>query len=210
MTVYPATSPSNFPGAVYHPATMTKTDAQTDGQEEVLLDGAAVERAIRRIASEIVERTRGAENLALVGVRRGGVPVAARLAKAIEGAEGRTVPVGSVDISLYRDDAATALPDPKIGPSDIPFAIAGHDVVIVDDVLQTGRTIRAAIECLLDYGRPKRVWLAVLCDRGGRELPISADFVGVSVEAPAGALISAEVDADGPGSVVMAQGKGES
>ena len=185
---------------------MTKTEAG----EDVLLDAAAVERALRRIASEIVERTRGAENLALVGVRRGGVPVATRLAKAIEDAEGRTVPVGSVDISLYRDDAASALPDPKIGPSDIPFAIAGHHVVIVDDVLQTGRTIRAAIECLLDYGRPKRVWLAVLCDRGGRELPISADFVGVSIEAPAGALISAEGDAEGSGSVVMGPGKGES
>lgn len=176
--------------------------------EEVLLDAEAIERGLRRIASEIVERTRGAEHLALVGIRRGGVPVAERLAEAIEAAEGLRVPVGSVDISLYRDDAATALPDPKIGPSDIPFAVAGHHVVIVDDVLQTGRTIRAAMECLLDYGRPKRVWLAVLCDRGGRELPIAADFVGVSVEAPAGASLAVELGAEGTDRVVMRAGEG--
>jgi len=171
--------------------------------EEILLDETAVARSVRRIASEIVERTRGAERLGLVGVRRGGVPVARRLAAAIEEAEGRPVPVGTVDIALYRDDAATALPDPKIGPSDIPFEVGGHHVVIVDDVLQTGRTIRAAIECLLDYGRPERIWLAVLCDRGGRELPIAADFVGVSVEAAEGASVTAELSEEGAGRVVM-------
>jgi pyrimidine operon attenuation protein/uracil phosphoribosyltransferase len=155
------------------------------------------------MASEIVERTSGSARLSLVGVRRGGVPVARRLAAAIEEAEGRAVPVGTVDIALYRDDAATALPDPKIGPSDIPFDVDGQHVVLVDDVLQTGRTIRAGIECLLDYGRPERIWLAVLCDRGGRELPVAADFVGVTVEASHDRAIIAELDDDGVGRVVM-------
>jgi pyrimidine operon attenuation protein/uracil phosphoribosyltransferase len=171
--------------------------------ETVLLDDEAIRRSLRRIASEIVERTGGAKRLALVGVRRGGVPVARRLAEAIEEAEGVDVPVGTVDIALYRDDAATALPDPKIGPSDIPFDVDGQHVVIVDDVLQTGRTIRAAIECLLDYGRPERIWLAVLCDRGGRELPIVADFTGLTVDAGEDDLITAELEEDGPGRVVM-------
>jgi pyrimidine operon attenuation protein/uracil phosphoribosyltransferase len=169
--------------------------------EEVLLDGDAVGRSLRRIAFEIVERTGGAKRLALVGVRRGGVPVARRLADAIEEAEGVKVPVGTVDIALYRDDAATALPDPKIGPSEIPFPIDGQHVVIVDDVLQTGRTIRAAIECLLDYGRPERIWLAVLCDRGGRELPIVADFAGLTVDAVPDNDVSVELE--GEGRVVM-------
>lgn len=150
--------------------------------EEVVLDAEGIGRIVRRIASEIVEQTRGAGELALVGIRRGGVPLAQRIASEIARAEGREVPVGTVDIGLYRDDAATALPDPKIGPSHIPFDVSGRDVVLVDDVLQTGRTVRAAITCLLDYGRPKRVWLAVLCDRGGRELPIAADFAGPRVE----------------------------
>ncbi|MAC27398.1 MAG: bifunctional pyr operon transcriptional regulator/uracil phosphoribosyltransferase [Sandaracinus sp.] len=163
------------------------------GVSEVLLDADAVGRAIRRIASEIVEATRGAESVALVGVRRGGVGLSERLAAAIREAEGREVPVGTVDIALYRDDAATALPDPKIGPSVVPFDPHGRDVVLVDDVLQTGRTIRAAIDCLMDFGRPRRVWLAVLLDRGGRELPIAADFVGKTVEVPAGAKVAVEI-----------------
>ncbi len=175
-------------------------------EEEVLLDEEAVARSIRRIASEIVERTSGAERLALVGVRRGGVPVARRLADAIAEVEGTEVPVGTVDIALYRDDAATALPDPKIGPSEIDFAVDGQHVVIVDDVLQTGRTIRAAIECLLDYGRPERIWLAVLTDRGGRELPIVADFVGLSVDPAEGVEVAAELDGDGPRVVMRKKG----
>jgi pyrimidine operon attenuation protein/uracil phosphoribosyltransferase len=151
---------------------------------ETLLDGEEIARAVRRMASEIVERTRGVDRLALVGIRRGGVPLAERIATEIETAEGKREPVGAIDIALYRDDAATALPDPKIGPSDIPFDVYERHVVLVDDVLQTGRTIRAAIGCLMDYGRPRRVWLAVLCDRGGRELPIAPDFVGRTLDVP--------------------------
>lgn len=156
---------------------------------ETLLDAGEVQRVLRRMASTIVEATGGADELALVGVRRGGVALSRRLAGEIEVLEGKAVDVGAVDIAFYRDDAATALPDPKIGPSDVPFSVAGRDVIIVDDVLQTGRTIRAAIECLLDYGRPRRIWLAVLLDRDGRELPIAADFVGRKVEVPSGAKV---------------------
>ena len=154
-----------------------------------VLDAEAIARIVRRVAHEIVEKTRGAQHLALVGIRRGGVPIAEQLAEEIHRAAGLIVPVGAVDIALYRDDAAIALPDPKIGPSDIAFDVATRDVVLVDDVLHTGRTVRAAIDCLLDYGRPARIWLAALCDRGGRELPIAADFVGRVVDVPPGHVL---------------------
>jgi pyrimidine operon attenuation protein/uracil phosphoribosyltransferase len=165
------------------------------GASETLLDSEAVARIIRRMASEMIERMRGCERLGLVGIQRGGTPIAARLAQEIHAAEGREVPIGVLDITLYRDDAATALPDPKVGPSRIEWQVEGGDVVLVDDVLHTGRTVRAAIDCLLDYGRPRRIWLAVLCDRGGRQLPIAADFVGRRLEVPDGFVL--DVVADG-------------
>jgi pyrimidine operon attenuation protein/uracil phosphoribosyltransferase len=161
-----------------------------------VLDADAVERIIRRMASEMIERTRGCQRLGLVGIQRGGTPIAARLARLaadILKVESSSVPVGVLDI--YRDDAASTLPDPKVGPSRIEWEVQDGDVVLVDDVLQTGRTVRAAIDCLFDYGRPRRIWLAVLCDRGGRQLPIAADFVGRTVDVPAGSLL--EVVADG-------------
>lgn len=163
---------------------------------ETVLDHDDIARAIRRMASAIVEQTRGAKDIALVGIQAGGVPLANRLAAELQSAEGRRVPIGTVEIAFYRDDASTAPPDPAAEPSNIPFEVAGHDVILVDDVLQTGRTVRAAIDCLLDYGRPRRVWFAVLCDRGGRELPIAADFVGRVVEVPVGGYI--EVSLGGP------------
>lgn len=165
-----------------------------------LVDAEELARCIRRLAAEIVDevqRAGGAAPFALVGIRRGGVPVARRLAEEIAASEGVEVPVGTVEIALYRDDAATALPDPKIGPSEIPFDVRGRDVVLVDDVLQTGRTVRAAMDCLLDYGRPKRIWLAALFDRGGRELPIAPDFVGRVVEVAPGARLDVVVDDEG-------------
>ncbi|MCG8554398.1 MAG: bifunctional pyr operon transcriptional regulator/uracil phosphoribosyltransferase PyrR [Proteobacteria bacterium] len=170
---------------------------------EVLLDGQAIARIVRRMAYEIIERTRTIERLGLVGVRRGGVPIARRIAAELLRAEDRAVPVGTVDIALYRDDAATALPDPKIGPSDVSFDVDGWDIVVVDDVLHTGRTARAAIECLLDYGRPRRVWLGVLCDRGGRELPIAPDFVGRSVDVPEGRMLNVVLDSATPDRAVV-------
>jgi pyrimidine operon attenuation protein/uracil phosphoribosyltransferase len=141
-----------------------------------LLDAADADRGLRRLAGEIVERHRGTDKLLLVGVRRGGVPIAERLAALLR-AEGGEVQVGTVDISMYRDDAGTALPNPRIGPTRIPVGISGWRVILCDDVLYTGRTVRAAVDALLDYGRPAQVELAVLLVRDGRELPIQADYL---------------------------------
>ncbi|HLV22573.1 MAG TPA: bifunctional pyr operon transcriptional regulator/uracil phosphoribosyltransferase PyrR [Polyangiaceae bacterium] len=148
----------------------------------VVLDQEAVSRGLRRVAGEIVERHRGTDGLVLVGIRRGGVPLAQQIADWILQLEGQTIPVGSVDITLYRDDAATALPNPRIGPSEIPCALEGRRVVLIDDVLFTGRTVRAAIDALMDWGRPRRIELGVLIDRGGRELPIAPDYLVRAVE----------------------------
>lgn len=142
----------------------------------VVLDSDAIRRGLRRVAGEIAERQGGTDGLVLVGVRRGGVPLAHELARWISELEGSTVPVGTVDITFYRDDAATALPNPRIGPSEIPCALDGTRVVIVDDVVSTGRTVRAALDAVMDYGRPRRIELAALIDRGGRELPIQPDY----------------------------------
>ena len=149
-----------------------------DEAEGVLLEADDIARMVRRMATEILEQVPASSALGLVGIRRGGEPLARRLSASMRDLESREVPVGCVDIALYRDDAASSLPDPKIGPSEIDFDIEGRDIVLVDDVLQSGRTVRAAIDCLFDFGRPRRVWLAVLCDRGGRELPVAPDFVG--------------------------------
>jgi pyrimidine operon attenuation protein/uracil phosphoribosyltransferase len=150
--------------------------------EELLVAPDLVMQGLDRVATEIAEgdaaRSSGTgTELVLVGIRRGGEPIARELARILETRLDRPVQVGSVDITLYRDDAATALPNPRIGPSHIPFDITGTRVVLVDDVLFTGRTIRAALDALLDYGRPRKIELAVVADRGGRELPIQADYV---------------------------------
>jgi pyrimidine operon attenuation protein/uracil phosphoribosyltransferase len=163
---------------------------------ETVLDHDDIARAIRRIASAVVEQTRGGHDIALVGIRGGGVPLANRIASDLRAHEGLRVPLGTVEIAFYRDDVATAKPNLTAEPSAIDFEVDGRDVVLVDDVIQTGRSVRAAIDCLLDYGRPRRVWLAVLCDRGGRELPIAADFVGRSIEVPQGGYL--EVSLGGP------------
>lgn len=174
--------------------------------ETKILDADEIERALRRMALAIVEQAGDATRLAIVGIRRGGVGIAKRLVEAIHASEGVEVPLGTVDIALYRDDAATALPDAKIGPSEIPFDLRGRDVVLVDDVLQTGRTVRAAIGCLLDYGRPRRIWLAVLLDRGGRELPVAAEFVGRTVEVPQGARLDVSVGEGGEDHALLRSG----
>jgi pyrimidine operon attenuation protein/uracil phosphoribosyltransferase len=148
-----------------------------------LLDAAGIARALRRIAHEIVERNGGTEALVLVGVRTGGVPLAERIAREIGAAEHVTPPVGKVDITLYRDDVFIGLPKPEVGRTDIPGqSIADKKVILVDDVLFTGRTIRAALDALMDFGRPRAVELAVLVDRGLRELPIHADYVGLKLQ----------------------------
>ncbi len=145
-----------------------------------VMDGEAVQRAITRIAHEILERNKGAGNLALVGIVTRGAALAELLAERIAEIEGVTLPVGMLDISFYRDDLATRL-NPEVRRTDIPFDVEGRDIVLVDDVLFTGRTIRAAMDAIMDYGRPRSIQLAVLVDRGHRELPIRADYVGKNV-----------------------------
>jgi pyrimidine operon attenuation protein/uracil phosphoribosyltransferase len=139
-----------------------------------------IRRAITRIAHEIVEHNRGTRDLVFVGMLTRGVPLAHRVARAIREFEGEDVPVGTLDIGLYRDDLTERGPSVNIQPSDLPET-AGKRVVLIDDVLYTGRTVRAALDALVDYGRPERIQLAVLIDRGHRELPIRADFVGKNI-----------------------------
>jgi pyrimidine operon attenuation protein/uracil phosphoribosyltransferase len=142
-----------------------------------LLDDRAIARALNRMASEIVEQAHGTEGLVLVGIQRRGVELAQRLARLIGESEKVTVPCGKLDITLYRDDLQAIGPRPVVGETKLPGDLDGKTVVIVDDVLYTGRTIRAALDEFADFGRPKRVLLCVLIDRGGRELPIRADIV---------------------------------
>ena len=149
--------------------------------ERVLMSPDDVRRAITRIAHEVVEQNHGCEDLMLVGMRTRGVPLAERLAATIRDFEGETVPVGALDAGLYRDDLPARGTRVEIKPSELPEDIANKRVVLVDDVLYTGRTIRAALDALIDYGRPQRIQLAVLVDRGHRELPIRADFVGKNI-----------------------------
>jgi pyrimidine operon attenuation protein / uracil phosphoribosyltransferase len=154
-------------------------------ERRVVADGPAIARMLRRIGHEIVERNGGTSELALVGIRTGGLHLAHRMQGLIEGIEGARVPLGAVDITLYRDDVFRGLPRPEIGPTELPFALDGVTVVLVDDVLFTGRTIRAALDALMDFGRPRAVQLAVLVDRGRRELPIRPDYVGLEIETAA-------------------------
>ncbi len=145
-----------------------------------VMDGEAISRAMTRIAHEILEANKGAGDIALVGIVTRGAALAEMLADQIAEIEGKRVPVGTLDISFYRDDLATRL-NPEVHRTDIPFDVEGRTIVLVDDVLYTGRTIRAALDAIMDYGRPCSVQLAVLVDRGHRELPIRADYVGKNV-----------------------------
>jgi pyrimidine operon attenuation protein / uracil phosphoribosyltransferase len=147
----------------------------------ILLDAQQMARVIRRMAGEIVERNRGVKDLLLVGIRTRGVPLAEALAAEIERMEGHKVPLGILDITLYRDDLSTVGPQPLVKETRLPLSIDDRVVVLCDDVLYTGRTVRAALDHLVDYGRPRAVQLAVLIDRGHRELPIQADVVGKAV-----------------------------
>ena len=151
-------------------------------RQHVVLDARAMDRALRRMADEIVELNEGTDDLIIVGIQRRGVQLAARIVSSIRDRESTEVPSGALDITLYRDDLQTVGPRPVVGPTNLPWGIDGKHVVIVDDVLYTGRTIRAALDELADFGRPRRIALAVLIDRGGRELPIQPDVVGKSIE----------------------------
>ncbi|AMA72591.1 MULTISPECIES: bifunctional pyr operon transcriptional regulator/uracil phosphoribosyltransferase PyrR [Aneurinibacillus] len=150
-------------------------------EKNVLLDEAAMRRALTRIAHEIIERNKGIENCVLVGIRTRGIYLARRLAARIQQIEGQTIPVGELDITLYRDDLTHKQEQPTIRGSKIEVDITGKKVILVDDVLFTGRTVRAALDALMDIGRPQMIQLAVLVDRGHRELPIRPDYVGKNV-----------------------------
>jgi pyrimidine operon attenuation protein/uracil phosphoribosyltransferase len=147
-----------------------------------LMSASEIDRTLVRLAHEILERTRDPKNLVFIGIRRRGVPLAQRLSKKIEALERHAVPVGVLDISLYRDDLSTVSHQPVINSTDIPFPVATKDVILMDDVLYTGRTIRSALDALFDHGRPSRVQLLVLIDRGHRELPIEAQYIGRMVQ----------------------------
>ena len=149
--------------------------------EKILLDEAAVKRALTRMAHEIIERNQGVKELTLVGIHSRGVPLARRLAVIISEIEKTDIPVGTLDVTFYRDDLSRIGFSPIVLRTEVPFSIDGKRVVLVDDVAFTGRTVRAAMDALMDLGRPERIELAVLIDRGHRELPIKADFVGKNV-----------------------------
>jgi len=149
----------------------------------IVMDADRMARSLARIAHEIVERSRGSEELALVGIRTRGVPIARRVAQALHAINGHDVPTGALDITLYRDDLMRhpVGPQPVVRRTEIPFSIDDKRILLVDDVLYTGRTIRAALDALIDFGRPKSIQLIVLVDRGHRELPIKADYVGKNI-----------------------------
>lgn len=174
--------------------------------KSILMDEQAVRRAITRISHEIVEKNKGIEDVLLVGIRTRGVPIAHRIAEMIKSIEGKEVPVGVLDITLYRDDLSTLSAQPIVHSTELPNDISGKNIILVDDVLYTGRTIRSALDALIDLGRPKRIQLAVLVDRGHRELPIRADYVGKNVPTAQREVIRVELaESDEKDQVVIAE-----
>jgi pyrimidine operon attenuation protein/uracil phosphoribosyltransferase len=171
-----------------------------------IMTGDEIRRAILRISHEIVEKQAGTQALALVGIQRRGVPLARRVADAIEDHEGVRVPVGALDITFYRDDLSLIAQQPVVKGTDLPFDLNGMTVVLVDDVLYTGRTVRSAMDALIDFGRPRAIRLAVLIDRGHRELPIRADHVGKNVPTSKEEIVHVHVaEFDGGDEVTIAR-----
>src|SRR6516162_3845097 len=174
-----------------------------------LMSASEIDRTLVRLAHEVLEKTTDLDKLAFIGVRRRGVPLAQRLAKKIESLEKRSVPVGILDINLYRDDLTTVDVKPVVSATEIPFSIQDKDIVLMDDVLYTGRTTRAALDALFDHGRPARVRLLVLIDRGHRELPIEARFVGRVVQTTDSEIIEVKFqEIDGMEKVLMVERAG--
>ena len=161
----------------------------------ILMDGQGIHRALTRISHEIIEKNKGVDDVVLVGIRTRGVPIAERLAAEIESIEGKKPPVGVLDITLYRDDLSTLSYQPIVRPTQLPVDITDKIIILVDDVLYTGRTIRAALDAVIDMGRPHMIQLAVLVDRGHRELPIRADYVGKNVPTSSREVVSVQLDA---------------
>ncbi len=169
-----------------------------------LMDESAVKRSIARITHEIIERYRGVENLVLIGIKRRGLPIAKMIAENINRFENASVPVGYIDITLYRDDISEANTEPETSDSSIPVDINGKCVILVDDVIYTGRTARAAIECIFAHGRPDSIGLAVLIDRGHRELPLRPDFVGKNIPTSKSEFIAVRIpEFDGDTGVLL-------
>jgi pyrimidine operon attenuation protein/uracil phosphoribosyltransferase len=175
----------------------------------VVMDAARMSRTLARIAHEVAERNRGIEELAFVGVRTRGVPIARRITDALAGILGARVPLGTLDITLYRDDLSRQAvgPQPLVRRTEIPFSIDGKRILLVDDVLYTGRTVRAALDALIDFGRPRAIQLVVLVDRGHRELPIKADYVGKNLPTSASQVVHVRLEEiDGRDEVAVEEG----
>ncbi len=173
-------------------------------QKTEIMDESAISRAITRISHEIIEKNKGVEKLVLIGIQRRGVPLAKRIAEKIKSVENREIPVGILDITLYRDDLSLLNEHPVINGTEINFDIANKKVVLVDDVIYTGRTVRAAIDALMDINRPQMIQLAVLIDRGHRELPIRADYVGKNVPTSRSEIVHVNLlEIDGENSVTI-------
>lgn len=171
-----------------------------------LMSASEIERTLIRLAHQIIEKNNGGSNLGLVGIKRRGVPLAQRLGHLITGIEKSPVNTGVLDISFYRDDLSTRDVRPVVAPGAIGFDIAGRDIILIDDVLYTGRTIRAALDALFDHGRPRRVQLLVLIDRGHRELPIEATFVGRHVQTTAREIVEVKLqEVDGDEQVILVE-----
>lgn len=158
-----------------------------------IMDEAAIKRSLVRIAHEIIEKNKGTDNIALVGIKRRGVPLAKLIAENIEKIEGKNIFVGELDIKLYRDDLTKAYEQSETSPLETAFDLTGKDIILVDDVLFTGRTVRAAIEAIFSIGRPSSIQLAILVDRGHRELPFRADYVGKNVPTSTSELVSVQI-----------------
>jgi len=178
-------------------------------QKAQLMSASEIERTLLRIAHEIVEKNGGVEDLVLVGIKRRGVPLAARLGQLIERIDGVPVPLGVLDISFYRDDLSTVGPKPVVQPAELGVAIENRNVILVDDVLFTGRTTRAALDALFHHGRPRKVRLCVLIDRGHRELPIEASFIGREVPTTMTEVIEVKLsEVDGSDKVLLMEKMG--
>jgi pyrimidine operon attenuation protein/uracil phosphoribosyltransferase len=189
---------------------MITNQKQEKRQEKLIMDASEMSRALTRIAHEILERNKGTEELALVGIRTGGVHLAHRLARRIQTIERAQVPIGELDITLYRDDLALRKDQPVLRKTTIPFNISDHRIVLVDDVLFTGRTIRAAMDGLMDLGRPAEIQLAVLVDRGHRQLPIKANYIGKNIPTSRDEIVHVYLEEEGEEDRVVILNGGES
>lgn len=175
-------------------------------EKRQLMTASEIDRTLVRLAHEVLEKTEDLEQLAFIGIRRRGVPLAQRIAAKIENLEARQIPVGILDINLYRDDLSTVATQPVVNSTEIPFSVTGKDIILTDDVLYTGRTVRAALDALFDHGRPARVQLLALIDRGHRELPIEARYVGRVVQTTSHEIIEVKFqEIDGTEKVLLVE-----